>query len=166
RPDGVPRVWRYDGHTAGPGDLSLPADRDLETALDDVPDLFVRVGVLVDRRPRRDGVVPEGHAARVEVASFRPGQGLFDGQLIRIDEGHLAPPIWMPRSVHPPLGDHAQNARPTNAMKPPLNTSPYRSKRPRTTSDGPLVLGWEVWREVADRNSLGVDRSRTRESDR
>ena len=31
--------------------------------------------------------------------------------------------------------------------------------------DAPVVLGWEVWREIADRHSLGVDRSRTRESD-
>ena len=37
---------------------------------------------------------------------------------------------------------------------------------PIGAGDAPLVLGWEVWREVADRNSLGVDRSRTRESDR
>src|SRR5215469_4285762 len=62
RPHGMRRVRRHDGHRPRTGSPGLTVDGDGELALDDVPDLLVRMLVLVDRCAGRYGVVAEGHA--------------------------------------------------------------------------------------------------------
>jgi hypothetical protein len=54
---GVRNVRRYHRYRPGAHSLSLSSDGDLESALDDDPDLFVGVMMLVDGASRRHVVV-------------------------------------------------------------------------------------------------------------
>jgi hypothetical protein len=92
-PNGVAGVGRHDCHEPGFGDARGAGDRHLEEALDDVPDLLLRMLVLLDDCAFVELVAAERHMRRVEVAPIPAALALDDRKFARIDNSHpINPP--------------------------------------------------------------------------
>jgi hypothetical protein len=82
---------RNDCNASGARLARYVSDGDFEVALDDVPDLLLRMFVPFDRCAGIEFIMAERHARRVEVTPVPTGFALDDGQLVRIDEVHGHP---------------------------------------------------------------------------
>ena len=80
--------WNDSGG-AGSHALSHAVDRDLQFAFDDLPHLFFRMEMLMNRRACVEFVVRESHAGRIKITAPPSGLAFDHRQLVGIDECHV-----------------------------------------------------------------------------
>ena len=86
RLDRMSCVGWNDSDEAGPHALGHTVDRDLQFAFDDLPHLFLRMEMLMNRRAGVEFVVRESHAGRIKVTASPSGLAFDHRQLVGIDE--------------------------------------------------------------------------------
>jgi hypothetical protein len=92
-----------DSDRAGTCALGDPSDGYFQFSFQDFPDLFLRVGMFVDRGPSVELIMSERHAGRIEIAAS-PARQAFDGwQFTGIDECH-GPPLRLLFADFTPAG--------------------------------------------------------------
>src|SRR5882762_3961772 len=84
----VKSVRRHDRNKTRTRHHRVTVDRNFELSFDNVPDLLVRMRVLVDRRPRIEDIMSEGHATRIKVTSLPTRQPLDSLQFASVDKRH------------------------------------------------------------------------------
>lgn len=80
-------VWRNDNGASGTSHPGLTGNRDLKLAINDVPDLIVWMGMLMNPGTGLHAIISEGHVRRMEKAPFSAFSGLLRAESIRVDEG-------------------------------------------------------------------------------
>jgi hypothetical protein len=86
--DGMRSIWRDNCGTSGTSDPGLTGYRDLELAIDDIPDLIVGMRMFMDPSASRNGVIREGHVRGMEEASSPTLSRFLHIKAICIDERH------------------------------------------------------------------------------
>ena|SRR5436190_19916734 len=81
-------VWRNDRRTSRTSDPSLTGYCNLQLAIDDVPYLVIRMGMLMDPGAGLDRVVGERHVQRMEETPSPAFPRLLHDELICFDEHH------------------------------------------------------------------------------
>jgi hypothetical protein len=90
---GVGCAWRNHRRRSGTNDPSLTVYGDFKLTSDDVPDLVVRMGVLMDPSTDLNGVIRERHVRRMKETPFPAFPGLLQGKSICVDERHNTNPL-------------------------------------------------------------------------
>src|ERR1700722_7048878 len=85
----VKSVRRHDSYKSRTCHLRVAVDRSFELPLCHVPGFLIGMRVLGNRRARVEDVVPEGHAAGVEITTLPTGEPLDNLQVVSVDECHL-----------------------------------------------------------------------------
>src|ERR1700736_1294516 len=81
-------VWKNDCRLSGTNDTSLTVYCNLKLTIDHVPDLVVRMRMLMERRACSDRVVAECHVPGMKEPPFPTFPRLFHAQSICVDECH------------------------------------------------------------------------------
>jgi len=81
-------VWRNDGRTSRTAHPSLAGYCNLKLAIDDVPDLVVRVGVLMNPSSCLDSIIGKRHVRRMEEAPLPAFPRFLYAKSICVDEAH------------------------------------------------------------------------------
>src|ERR1700730_13055746 len=84
-------ITRYDCNQARSGDLGKAVDGYFEFALDHFINFFLRMEVLVNRRPARKIVVRERHVLRVEISSVPVWRALNHRKAACFQKWHKRP---------------------------------------------------------------------------
>ncbi len=85
------RVRRNDSDRARTCALGNAANRYFQLSFKDLPDLFLRMGMLVNRCSGVELVMAEGHVGRIEIAASPARQAFDRWQFIGINECHVHP---------------------------------------------------------------------------
>lgn len=78
-----------DSDRAGTCALGDPSDGYFQFSFEDFPDLFLGVGMLMDRGPSVELIMSERHAGRIEIAASPARQAFDSWQFVGIDECHV-----------------------------------------------------------------------------
>jgi len=85
---GMERIRWNDSDKARPQALGDARDRQFQFAFEDFVDLFLGMGMLMDRRAGIEFVMGERHVGGIEIAASPAGKTFDRWQLGGIDEGH------------------------------------------------------------------------------
>ena len=131
-----------DSDEAGSHAPGHAVDRDLQFAFDDLPHLFFKMEMLMNRRACVEFVVRESHAGRIKITASPPGLAFDHRQLVGIDECHVGKPVG--RSAKRQVKPGTSYKRATDADCTHGNGSDYSAQcllhdEPSSNSALPLV---------------------------
>src|SRR5438034_11112521 len=90
RLDRMSCVGWNDSDEAGPHALSHAVDRDLQFAFDDLPHLFFRMEMRMNRRAGVEFVMWERHTGRVKITATTSGSGIDQSEVTDNDDSSVS----------------------------------------------------------------------------